>query len=55
MPPHHAAGTVTAIPAIQNHTGALSRNSIIANTVSAIWIAPMITARVRRNRVPATP
>ncbi len=44
MPPHHAAGTVMAIPTIQNQRGALSRNSIIAITVNAIWIAPMITA-----------
>ena len=44
MPPHHAAGTVTAIPASQNHKGALSRNSIIAITVNAVWIAPMIAA-----------
>ena len=44
MPPHHAAGTVTAIPATQNQRGALWRNSIIANAVNAIWIAPMITA-----------
>ena len=44
MPPHHAAGTVTAIPAIQNHKGALWRNSIIANAVNAIWITPMTTA-----------
>jgi hypothetical protein len=44
MPPHHAAGTISTIPATQDHNGAWWGSLIMAQTVIAISIAPMITA-----------